>query len=85
MDASRRDGSDDGITAVVSRFGNVGVSLYELGVSLYLFLFGVATYYFIPMTLLNGKQGLFLLIMNLIMMSMLFGLLLIMTIVLPIL
>lgn len=36
------------------------------------------------MALLNDKQGLFLLIMNLIMMSMLCGLVLIMTVILPV-
>ena len=84
LDASRRDGSDESVTAIVRRLGDeVGLSASQIAFSLYFLGFGLITYYFIPWALFNMKQSLFLIMMLMILMSILLGTVLILTIVWP--
>ena len=83
LDASRRDGSGEAVSAFVTELQDVGISGQEIVTAIYLCTFGIVTYYFIPMALLTDNKGLFFLILNLVMTSLLLGLVFLVAIVLP--
>ena len=61
----------------------IGMSTDEIITGLYLVLFGLVTYYIIPMSLLISNYGMFFFTITLIMTSLLFGLILLIAIILP--
>ena len=83
LDASRRDGSGDQVTVFVQKLQDVGLSWNQIITGLYLCAFGMVTYYFIPMSVLTQNRDLFFFILNLIMLSLLLGLVFIVSIILP--
>ena len=77
LDASRRFGDSESVSATVTKMQNWGLSGTEVILSLILLLFGVVTYYFIPLALLFEKIGLFLFLENGILSSLGIGMIII--------
>ena len=84
LDASRRDGSDESVTAVVTKIGEeYGLKPSQVAFSMYFLVFGLVTYYFIPLSLLKMHESFFLVLMLMILMSILVGMVFILTMIWP--
>ena len=82
LDASRRN-ADESVSYVVQKLQLIGMSKDEIITGLYLVVFGLVTYYVIPLALLLSNYGMFFFTITLIMASLLFGLILLIAIILP--
>ena len=66
LDASRRNGDNEGVSQVVKKLEDLALSRREVLFSVLLIVFGIFTYYFLPYSVLSEKLGLFFFIMNVI-------------------
>lgn len=64
LDASRRNGDLEGVSATVQKLQDLAMSRRELLLAIFLILFGICTYYMIPFSLLFENFGLFFFVMN---------------------
>lgn len=62
---------------------DVDLSHHQVLVGLYLIAFGIVTYYFIPLAVITSDQGLLFLVLNLVMTSLLLGLVFLISLVAP--
>ena len=83
LDASRRGGGDESVSVVVTNLNNIAMSRRELIFGLYLIGFGVATYYWLPLSILMNNYGLFSTVMSLIMVCLIIGIVFILAVILP--
>ena len=83
LDASRRDGGDESVSVAVTNLKDIAMSRRELITGLYLVGFGVTTYYFLPFSILTSDYGLFFTVLNLVMISLLIGIVFILAVILP--
>ena len=83
LDASRRDGGDESVSVAVTNLKDIAMSRRELIFGLYLIGFGVATYYFLPLSILIENYGLFFSVLNLVLVSLLIGIVFILAVILP--
>lgn len=67
LDATRRNGEGEGLTATKQRLQDLGLSRREILVGSFLVFFGLLTYYVLPATLIHKELGLFIFIMIMIM------------------
>lgn len=81
LDASRRDGSGESISVTQQKLQDIGLSAMDMLTSTYFVVFGLTSFYFLPMAVIKGDQGLLFLILNLIMMSLILGVVLLFSIV----
>ena len=59
LDASRRFGDSESVSATVTKLKDLAMSRREILVGLMLIFFGVVTYYLIPLSILFGNAGMF--------------------------
>ena len=83
LDASRRNGANEGVSAAVKKLQDLGLSRQEVALSIFLILFGFLTYYLIPLALLFENFGIFFFTMNLILTGLSAGIVLLAVVSMP--
>ena len=73
LDASRRSGANESISATVKKLQDLGMSGYEVIISLFLIIFGIFMYYMYPLSILFQSFGLFVFISNSILTALCVG------------
>ena len=76
LDASRRNGEGEGVSATVQKLQDWAMSRREILLGIFLVVFGVCTYYLIPLSLLYSNFGLFFFVMNTILTGLSVGMIL---------
>lgn len=67
LDATRRNGDGEGISATTQRLQDLALSGKEILFGSFLVFFGLLTYYILPATLIHEQLGIFIFIMIMIM------------------
>ena len=70
LDASRRFGDSESVSATVTKLKDLAMSRREILVGLMLIFFGVVTYYLIPLSILFGNAGMFFFLTNILLIGL---------------